>query len=565
MSLVKCMLQDRWTNGSSIECVSFLEDVPSLVAHFVYNLRLRFELMTINIPQHVCHMIEPITKQACISAEVCAFKLHLLQRPGSDINKAWASVKHRAQRLLSSTFSSDEERSALHSQIEEVCSVFGNAMSKCVSGRLCNLMGFAQNIKAVIVITDNMDMLEAHAAEIYMRTTSQLPHDSFSHEFMDITEQLRGYMREVIADPYRHSPDETIELVHTLAVWQAEHFLSHFHPEAFNISDVLGTLRSDGLGLVPADVMECYSDIRHQTPGPGDASDNSSGEEKVDVSEKELGQSTNDNDGSERKYTDVAQQSTDDQLGQSEMNVHAQPLPTDGHTTHMSQAGNDRDAVRYAELSQSSTVTSEQPNQPTTETEVPVTMDDMPTGSFGKSGLLRDQSDRVAVVRPQIHCDGVVNGLALEEWEKLVSSVDTTDKESISTVQERLSAAVCDQTADVTCLQDEITLLKEAISSESSAIIRGALEGACREKQRKLLVGEVWIQQLDTLQEAVRQMFEKAQSKSLRDLDSLVLEDAIRQTLEYSGGSIDCIRPLVSAVSDLIQLTDIFKCFESLE
>jgi hypothetical protein len=497
--------------------------------------------------------MESIAEQACLFAEVCAFKLRLLEHPNSDINKAWTNMKHRAQCILSSSFHSDEERSAFHSQVEDMCNLFVNAMSKFISGRLCNLMGFAQNIKAVIVITDHMNMLEHQAAEIYMRTTGQLPHDSFTPEFMDVTEQLRGFMREVIANPYQHSSDETVELVHTLAVWQAEHFLSHFNPDAFNMSDVFGILRTGGLGLVPADIMECYSYLSHEIPGPNDKNDSSSGEEKVDISEKGLDHSSNDNGSYDKQDEHLAQQLTNDQTGMSE---HVQPpLLADGQgAIHMSQAGSDKDADKYAELSVLSTAFSRQPTTRTTKMPVLVEVDSMPTSSFSRSGLLGDQSNRIAVVRPQIHCDGVVDGLALEEWETLVSSIDITDEESVSAIQERLVAAVYDQTASVTCLQDEITVLREAVSSGSSGS-----DGTYREKQRRLLVAEMWVQHLSSLRENVRRLCEKSKLIYLRDLGNSVLEDSIRQTLGCSGGSLDRISPLMSAVSDLIREADILS------
>ena len=529
----------------------FLDDVPSLVAHFVYNVRLRFELMAINLPPTVFNEVKLKIQQACTSAEVCAFKLHLLRGPDCDIDRAWASLKQRALSVFSDGSVGNEERAALYIQIEELCGRFGTALSENVSGRLRNLLAFGQNIKAVIGITDNMVMLEGNAAEIYMRTTSELPHDSFTPEFMGVTEQLRGCMREVIAAPLQDSPDETIELVHTLAVWQAEHFLSHFNPEAFNMSDVLGVLRSDGVGSVPEDVLERYSDSGRQVTchrGSSDASDSSSGEEKIDISEKK----------SEEKNDDLKSKSTDDQFDLAQMIM--QPLQTSvGLGTHMAQAADDREAVSCTESSTtvaaSLTVTNQQSiAQPLDRGNN--TSDDMPSGSEG--GLLKGQSDRVAIVKPSIHCDGVVDGLSLEEWEELVLSVDTTDKELTSTVQERLSMAIHDQVTVVTRLQDDLTQLKEAFPSHSSGIIREALDTACRDKQRKFCVAETWIQQLDFLQQAVKQMLGKAKLKTIRGLDSLVLKDAIKQTLdEYSDGSMDYVRQLVSAVSDLIQQVDI--------
>jgi hypothetical protein len=84
-------------------------------------------------------------------------------------------------------------------------------------------------------------------------------------------------------------------------------------------------------------------------------------------------------------------------------------------------------------------------------------------------------------------------------------------------------------------------------------------DGMYREKQRRLLVAEMWVQHLSSLRENVRRLCEKSKLIYLRDLGNSVLEDSIRQTLGCSGGSLDRISPLMSAVSDLIREADILS------
>jgi hypothetical protein len=556
LSLPIIMICDDPRNRIS---VASLDDVPSLVAHFVYNIRLQFELMTVNSPSEVFSDVKPMIQQALTSAEVCAYKLRLLQGPDCDINRAWATLKQHALSVLSNKFVGNQERAALYVQIEEVCGRFGTALSERVSGRLRQLLSFGQNIKAVIGITDNMIMLEVQAAEIYMRTTNELLHDSFTSEFMGVTEAVRGYMRQVIADPHQNTSEEMIESVHTLAVWQAEHFLSHFNPEAFDVSDVLGVLKSDGLAPVPEDLLERYSEFGHHLPCQrrrcSDASESSSGEEKTDVSEKQLVQASS---GGYEEIND--DKLTDDQQDLTQVNV--QPLQIGvGHETDMAQARDDyREAVSCTESSTTvasfSAVTNQQsvgqPHQDHNNT----TADDM--SNRCKVGLLEGHHDRVAIVRPNVRCDGVVNGWSLEEWKELVASVNIVNKGLTSDVQHKLSTAIHDQVTVVTHLQEDITQLKEAIPFQSSGIVLETLDKECREKQRKLVVAETWIQQLNSLQQTVEEMLRKSKLKTIAGLDSLIVKDAIKQILEeHSGGNLDFIRRLASAVSQLIQQIDI--------
>lgn len=175
-----------------------------------------------------------------------------------------------------------------------------------------------------------------------------------------------------------------------------------------------------------------------------------------------------------------------------------------------------------------------------------------------KVGLLEGHHDRVAIVRPNVRCDGVVNGWSLEEWKELVASVNIVNKGLTSDVQHKLSTAIHDQVTVVTHLQEDITQLKEAIPFQSSGIVLETLDKECREKQRKLVVAETWIQQLNSLQQTVEEMLRKSKLKTIAGLDSLIVKDAIKQILEeHSGGNLDFIRRLASAVSQLIQQIDI--------
>ena len=124
-----------------------------------------------------------------------------------------------------------------------------------------------------------------------MRTTSDVPHDAFSPEFMDVTEQMHACMWQVIAEPYKDSPFEVVELVHRSSAWQVEHFLSHFRCEAFDVSDVFGLLRFRGMQSVAVELADSFPSTGYRHAGHVDVHDESESsgeEEKMDISEKEF-------------------------------------------------------------------------------------------------------------------------------------------------------------------------------------------------------------------------------------------------------------------------------------
>ena len=503
-----------------------LDDVPSVLAHFVYNMRLRVELLTINFSQHITPELCPHIQQALISVETCATRLRLFD--STDNSTAWKNLKQRITWFLSNLLCNDQERLGLQSQLEELCNRFGNVLSESLSHRLRTLLGFGQNMKAVLCITDGMNMVDLQAAEIYMRTTSDIPHDAFSPEFMDVTEQVRACMRQVIAEPYKDSPEEVVELVHRLSAWQVEHFLSHFRCEAFNVSDVFGLLRFRGMQSVAVDSADSFPSTGYQLAGHidvRDESESSGGEEKMDISEKEFAaENTVVSNGGRDSY-----QNEESPINQLD---GMQPCRLEPGTEHP------MDNITAA-LVDSVGSSKEKEYE---------------THSSGNAlRVEREQNDRVAIVRPRIPCEGLVAGLSMEEWESQVASADS-NKESIYKVREQLVAAIRGQKETVVSLQNEITTMKK-----SSTVVH-TMDDTCGDKQRKLIVADMWIQKMEDWNAALDEAVCKVQPKTISNvINCEVLKNLLRRVIEgHSSGGICSVLTLVSSVTQLINEVDVY-------
>lgn len=262
--------------------ILILEHKASLVAHLAYHLNLRCGSLPICSFQQLLWSMAESVKSSMISIDELAEKLGICQ-PGSEMGNLWSRAKH----LLSRYLATGDTGSDRHT----ICSVFESldiGVKKELTGvgilpPLVHVVGYVQNIGAVIALIVGGDCIPRKNAEIYVTTTVRLLPFSFSEEYMGVQKTATQLVRRCLGSGLREGD---LERIYELNVWLANNVLTHFHPHAHELENMASALFVLSSQLATEGTTTELETPEVEPSALSIVDSESEGEEKADVSEK---------------------------------------------------------------------------------------------------------------------------------------------------------------------------------------------------------------------------------------------------------------------------------------
>ena len=226
------------------------------------------------------------------SIDAVGDKLGIMQA-GSEARRLWTRVKDDLSRYLA-TGDTGANRHRICTTLESMDACLRAEFSRIgVLPPLTHVLGYVQNIGAIIALILEHGDIPRENAETYVMTTSRLLPFSFSDEFMGVHKSVLELVRRSFTVGLGEGE---LDKIYEQIVWMADNLLTHFQPEAHEAENMAVALVALSRELEIDHLAFATSITGHQSTEnwvPAQMSsrvstrDNESdGEEKADVSEK---------------------------------------------------------------------------------------------------------------------------------------------------------------------------------------------------------------------------------------------------------------------------------------
>ena len=188
-----------------------------------------------------------------------------------------------------------EQRKPLHDEICGVGERLAFELSEFLPRELVLLMGYLSMVTAATGITATGEMMVADAIENYIRFHRQVmcTRVFFSEKYNEVGIEVCELMEQA---QRRTLSEDDVARVYLLSAWQAENFLTSFHPEAVDLDNYVPA-RAHMASMLGVDLSSLLVSPDPEPTAHAQREEESDGEEKIDVSEKDVSSSlTNGND-----------------------------------------------------------------------------------------------------------------------------------------------------------------------------------------------------------------------------------------------------------------------------
>ena len=237
----------------------FLDDKGILTVYFAYHLYLRVELLTMHTVSHMLETVASDIQNSMACVERAVGRLGIL-KSGSSARILWSALR---QKIIKYTETGNRhyDREEIRSDFDHLGGLVTSEMSDQVPWRLIQLWYHVQNLQAVVGASFLGNPIPPKAADTYLSITDKMGRECMSEEYLSTLDDVREKMQFAI---FRSLTDAEIAFVHEKSVWQCEHFLRHFKPEAFTVGiespwQQLKSLDS-GLGVEAVEAMRAMRD-----------------------------------------------------------------------------------------------------------------------------------------------------------------------------------------------------------------------------------------------------------------------------------------------------------------
>jgi hypothetical protein len=215
-----------------------------------------------------------------------------IMKSGSEARRLWTTLQDDLSQYLA-TGDSGANRHRICKTLESMdASLRAEFMRIGILAPLAHVVGYVQNIGAIISLVLEHGHIPRENAETYVMVTSRLLPFSFSDEFMGVHKSVLDLVRKSFTGLREGELDQLYEQI----VWMADNVLTYFQPEAHDAGNMSLALQALAQEIGIANLTFTSSVLGHQSNEnlvPAQLSSTvqtidseSDGEEKADVSEK---------------------------------------------------------------------------------------------------------------------------------------------------------------------------------------------------------------------------------------------------------------------------------------
>jgi hypothetical protein len=276
---------------AGLKPVDSIDHKARLVTHLAYHLHLRCGALPLSSAQHLLWSSSADIRASMALVDAIGDKLGIM-KSGSEARRLWTTLQDDLSQYLA-TGDSGANRHRICKTLESMdASLRAEFMRIGILAPLAHVVGYVQNIGAIISLVLEHGHIPRENAETYVMVTSRLLPFSFSDEFMGVHKSVLDLVRKSFTGLREGELDQLYEQI----VWMADNVLTYFQPEAHDAGNMSLALQALAQEIGIANLTFTSSVLGHQSNEnlvPAQLSSTvqtidseSDGEEKADVSEK---------------------------------------------------------------------------------------------------------------------------------------------------------------------------------------------------------------------------------------------------------------------------------------